>query len=546
MRPTPRGSAGCTRAGPGRRVPAGAVALGVHWLTSPGMPRGRPRRAARVWGGPARWAARQGRTMGHKGRRKEPITPHEGQRWPSTEIVLAWGCAAIEHMFDYNGRMAALASSRTVPVGTVGGAAPDGLAARSGRHRGRVRRPAAATAMGEADRVITRMQAVRLALVAEADRCEVASETGLSGTSAWLAPARARDGGQAARDVRLATALDNGLPATREALAAGDVSTEHAQVIATAAAQLPDGLSRARACRHRGSLVRRAKLVDPATLRKRPAVPWRPRERRRPRSMPTRTRCCAPRRTPRSPRPDSLGTTTATAPRAVISRCRRWRRGSWSRRCSRSPRRAGSPSRRPGPPRPQVPGTAAQEVADRHVGGLPGGRRRLGAPLRQGVRRAARAPAHRLAVRQGRRDRRGDHRPRPAQGGRSARPTSTPGTTSRPARPAGSPATRASCPRCWAAGRCRSTSGGRAVLHRSPASGAGHDLRHLRSRGCDRPYAWSELHHEDPWAQWGPTDLALAVPLCGHHHRRIHDPRYAHRIDTDVLGKKSVTYTRRT
>ena len=64
--------------------------------------------------------------------------------------------------------------------------------------------------------------------------------------------------------------------------------------------------------------------------------------------------------------------------------------------------------------------------------------------------------------------------------------------------------------------------------------------------GCDRPYAWSELHHEEPWGSGGASDLRLAVPLCGDHHRRIHDPRYAHRIDADALGKKSVAYSRRT
>jgi hypothetical protein len=65
------------------------------------------------------------------------------------------------------------------------------------------------------------------------------------------------------------------------------------------------------------------------------------------------------------------------------------------------------------------------------------------------------------------------------------------------------------------------------------------------AEGCDRPYAWSELHHEDPWAAGGRTDLSLAVPLCGHHHRRAHDPRYWHRVHTDDRGRKFVTYTRR-
>ncbi|MBC7309944.1 MAG: DUF222 domain-containing protein [Actinomycetales bacterium] len=58
--------------------------------------------------------------------------------------------------------------------------------------------------------------------------------------------------------------------------------------------------------------------------------------------------------------------------------------------------------------------------------------------------------------------------------------------------------------------------------------------------GCDRPYAWSELHHEDPWARDGQTDLDKAVPLCGYHHRRMHDPRFVTSISTDGDGKKSV------
>jgi hypothetical protein len=48
------------------------------------------------------------------------------------------------------------------------------------------------------------------------------------------------------------------------------------------------------------------------------------------------------------------------------------------------------------------------------------------------------------------------------------------------------------------------------------------------AEGCDRPYSWCELHHLKPWSEGGPTDLANAVPLCGHHHRRIHDQLYEH------------------
>ena len=43
---------------------------------------------------------------------------------------------------------------------------------------------------------------------------------------------------------------------------------------------------------------------------------------------------------------------------------------------------------------------------------------------------------------------------------------------------------------------------------------------------CERPFAWCEIHHLHPWSQGGSTDLANALPLCGHHHRRAHDTRF--------------------
>lgn len=48
------------------------------------------------------------------------------------------------------------------------------------------------------------------------------------------------------------------------------------------------------------------------------------------------------------------------------------------------------------------------------------------------------------------------------------------------------------------------------------------------AEGCERPFAWCELHHRQPRPQGGATDLANAVPLCGWHHRRVHDPHYEH------------------
>ena len=62
------------------------------------------------------------------------------------------------------------------------------------------------------------------------------------------------------------------------------------------------------------------------------------------------------------------------------------------------------------------------------------------------------------------------------------------------------------------------------------------------AHGCDTPYAWTELHHRDPWAQGGSTDLTEMVPLCSFHHQHIHDPAYHHHDQPDG----TITFTRRT
>jgi hypothetical protein len=58
---------------------------------------------------------------------------------------------------------------------------------------------------------------------------------------------------------------------------------------------------------------------------------------------------------------------------------------------------------------------------------------------------------------------------------------------------------------------------------------------------CDRPYAWSELHHEDPWSKGGLTDLDRAIPLCGYHHRKMHDPACQHEITRDDHAPRAKT-----
>jgi hypothetical protein len=41
---------------------------------------------------------------------------------------------------------------------------------------------------------------------------------------------------------------------------------------------------------------------------------------------------------------------------------------------------------------------------------------------------------------------------------------------------------------------------------------------------CDRPPAWTEIHHPDPWSYGGRTDLTNGLPLCPPHHRMADHP----------------------
>ena len=66
--------------------------------------------------------------------------------------------------------------------------------------------------------------------------------------------------------------------------------------------------------------------------------------------------------------------------------------------------------------------------------------------------------------------------------------------------------------------------------------------RGCTAQGCDRPPALCHAHHDIPWSEGGPTDLDHGRLLCGHHHRRTHDPRY--RVTREPTGK--VSFHRRT
>jgi hypothetical protein len=440
--------------------------------------------------------------------------------------------------------MSVVAALQTFPSGTVEVLrAIDELL---DRHTGGdvVGAPAAGAALGAVDRVITRLQAVRLALVAEADRAAVAAESGMTGTGAWLAARTRREGGQAARDVRLATALDHGLDATREALAAGDVSTEHAMVIATATAQLPQGLGADERTAIETALVRRAKLVDPGTLR---------RDGRRALAAVERSQAEVDAHEDQVLRTQeetahaksrltwhhngdgttsghfTLPTLAASILVKTVQQIASPRR--FAQQAAKAARQAGA----------TTPAQVSEATWDAFRAADGDWAHRYGSAFVELL----------------------EHLPTDALSGKVAATVVV--TVDHEQLKAALGAAHLDTGHDLSAGEARRLACNAGIVPavlggRSVPLDLGRQERFFTeaqrvslatvydtcaAEGCDRPYAWSELHHQDPWAGGGRTDLRVAVPLCGHHHRRAHDPRYWHRIDTGSQGKKSVIYALR-
>lgn len=58
--------------------------------------------------------------------------------------------------------------------------------------------------------------------------------------------------------------------------------------------------------------------------------------------------------------------------------------------------------------------------------------------------------------------------------------------------------------------------------------------------GCDVRYSRCKLHHVVWWRQGGRTDLANLLPLCTHHHTKVHDAGW--NLDLDSNRRLTITF----
>ena len=114
--------------------------------------------------------------------------------------------------------------------------------------------------------VSSAVEAVRLRLVAEADRRETATGAVATSTAAWLAATERISRREAARQVRLAADLDTRFDQVRAGLADGRLNAEQVQVIVAALRRLPTDVGAEQRAVAEGWLVQQAASFGPDDL----------------------------------------------------------------------------------------------------------------------------------------------------------------------------------------------------------------------------------------------------------------------------------------
>jgi uncharacterized protein DUF222/HNH endonuclease len=120
--------------------------------------------------------------------------------------------------------------------------------------------------LGEAHRLEGRLAELTTRLIGEADRRELAKRAGGASTQAWLRHRMQLSPADAKRQAGLAAAMCGRLELTRQALAAGDVSREHAQVVAKVMETLPADIGTAALEAAERQLVTWCREFDPTEV----------------------------------------------------------------------------------------------------------------------------------------------------------------------------------------------------------------------------------------------------------------------------------------
>ncbi|MBK8757006.1 MAG: DUF222 domain-containing protein [Actinomycetales bacterium] len=453
--------------------------------------------------------------------------------------------------------------------------------------------------IGEVERIARRVEALRLALVARADRQQVHRRTGHSSTSAWVASATRSGGADAARKVQLATALDGeGLAATRAAFDAGDVSSRSAGIIAATMDKLPETLTDVERAKVETSLVQKAQQLNPGRFYRAAKFALADAER----SAAEVAEHVEAQLVDQECRAYRLATVTMQDLGDGTTRLQALLPTFTARMLGKVLQSMTAPRRdhlRQAAEALLVDGqTAAGDLSDGSVAAdlhastrqTPGAAFGLGTPT-DSAEAAGQAAAGVGAGRGVGRNadwadidwahRRGralteliEHLDTERLTGKVAATVIVTMTIEQAVGAAQAALVQASVqeatgvllemtPSAGAAstdtGTLISASAARRIACQAgilPAvlGGPGQVLdlgRHHRffsdpqrtalaliydtcaADGCDRPFAWSELHHQQPWSKGGLTDLDLAIPLCGYHHRLIHHPHHRHHTTTD-------------
>lgn len=119
----------------------------------------------------------------------------------------------------------------------------------------------------ELSRAESRLAGLKLGLLAAAERSRTARRAGAASTGQWAAKLVRADGGEAERQVGLATGLARHAP-TRQALGEGLISPGHAEVILRADRQLPPTVSPGQRTTVERSHLTHAETMSPSSLRR--------------------------------------------------------------------------------------------------------------------------------------------------------------------------------------------------------------------------------------------------------------------------------------